>query len=294
MIGAGIEVTSVVTKADRSAGRGMRLAPRPTADRARELGLPLYQPERPRGVETRTWFRSQRADAAVVVGYGSILPKQLIEIPPLGFVNLHFSLLPRYRGAAPVARAIMDGVTETGVTTMVLTEGMDEGPLLVQRSLPVGPDETMGSVGKRLAELGSGLLVESLRAYSDGELKPEPQNHSAATYAPKITDQEARIIWGSQRRLIRDLARALNPAPGAWTTLRATRLKVHGAQLPGPQFPLEPGRLSPGELLAGAELWVGTGDGPLALTEVQLAGRRRMSGPELARGLRLEPGEMLH
>ena len=283
----------MVTKADRPAGRGMRLAPRPTADRARELGLPLYQPERPRGEETRTWFRSQRADAAVVVAFGSILPKELIEIPPLGFVNLHFSLLPRYRGAAPVARALIDGVTETGVSTMVLTEGMDEGPLLARRSLPVEPDETMGSVGKRLAELGAGLLIESLGAYSEGELKPEPQDHSAATYAPKITDQEARIIWASERRLIRDLARALNPAPGAWTTLRATRLKVHGAQFPGPQGPLESSRLSPGELLADAELWVGTGDGALALTEVQLAGRRRMSGPELARGLRLEPGETL-
>ena len=283
----------MVTKADRPAGRGMRLAPRPTADRARELGLPLYQPERPCSEETRIWFRSQRADAAVVVGYGSILPKELIEIPPLGFVNLHFSLLPRYRGAAPVARALMDGATETGVTTMVLTEGMDEGPLLARRSLRVEPDETMGSVGKRLAELGAGLLIESLGAYSEGELKPEPQDHSAATYAPKITDQEARIIWASERRSIRDLARALNPAPGAWTTLRATRLKVHGAQFPGPQGPLESSRLSPGELLAGAELWVGTGDGALALTEVQLAGRRRMSGPELARGLRLEPGETL-
>ena len=283
----------MVTKADRPAGRGMRLAPRPTADRARELGLPLYQPERPRGEETRTWFRSQRADAAVVVAFGSILPKELIEIPPLGFVNLHFSLLPRYRGAAPVARALIDGVTETGVSTMVLTEGMDEGPLLARRSLPVEPDENMGSVGKRLAELGAGLLIESLGAYSEGELKPEPQDHSAATYAPKITDQEARIIWASERRSIRDLARALNPAPGAWTTLRATRLKVHGAQFPGPQGPLESSRLSPGELLADAELWVGTGDGALALTEVQLAGRRRMSGPELARGLRLEPGETL-
>jgi methionyl-tRNA formyltransferase len=176
---------------------------------------------------------------------------------------------------------------------MVLTEGMDEGPLLARRSLPVEPDETMGSVGKRLAELGAVLLIESLGAYSEGELKPEPQDHSAATYAPKITDQEARIIWASQRRSIRDLARALNPAPGAWTTLRATRLKVHAAQFPGAQIPLGSSRLSPGELLAGAELWVGTGDGMLALTEVQLAGRRRMSGPELARGLRLEPGETL-
>ncbi|MDQ5874229.1 MAG: methionyl-tRNA formyltransferase [Actinomycetota bacterium] len=288
MVEAGIEVSGVVTKADRPAGRGMRLAPRPVADRARELGMPLYQPERPRGEEARSWLGSQRADAAVVVAYGSILPKELIEVPPLGFVNLHFSLLPRYRGAAPVARAIMDGVAETGVSTMVLTEGMDEGPVLARRPLPVSPDETMGSVGKRLAEVGAGLLIESLRAYSEGELKPEPQDHAQATYAPKITDEEARIAWGARRRLIRDLTRALNPAPGAWTTLRGTRLKVHGAHIRS-----ESKKLPAGELLAAAELWVGTGDGALALTEVQLAGRRRMSGAELARGLRLEPGETL-
>ena len=288
MVGAGIEVTSVVTKADRPAGRGRGLASRPVADRARELGLPVYQPAGVRGEETRRWVEAQRVDAAVVVAYGRILPKELIEVPPLGFLNLHFSLLPRYRGAAPVARAVMDGVTETGVSTMVLTEGMDEGPVLSRRPVPVSPDDTSGSVGERLAEIGAGLLIESLGAYSEGELKPEPQDHSAATYAPKITDEEARIVWASRRRLIRDLARALNPTPGAWTTLRGARLKVHEAQIPS-----ESRKLSSGELLAGAELLVGTGDGTLALTEVQLAGRRRMSGPELARGLRLEPGETL-
>ena len=288
MVEAGIEVMGVVTKVDRPAGRGMRLAPPPVAARARELGLPLYQPARARGEEIRRWVEAQRVDAAVVVAYGRILPKELIEVPPLGFVNLHFSLLPRYRGAAPVARAVMDGVTETGVSTMVLTEGMDEGPVLSRRPVPVSLDETSGSVGKRLAEIGAGLLVESLRAYSEGELKPEPQDHSAATYAPRIRDEEARIVWSSRRRSIRDLARALNPAPGAWTKLRGGRLKVHRAQIPS-----ESRMLSFGELLAGSELWVGTGDGTLALTEVQLAGRRRMTGAELARGLRLKPGETL-
>ena len=266
----------------------MRLAERPVADRARKLGLPLYQPERPQEEEIRSLFASQRVDAAVVVAYGSILPRELIEAPPLGFVNLHFSLLPRYRGAAPVARAIMDGVIETGVSTMVLTEGLDEGPVLARRPVIVGPDETSGSLGQRLAEIGAGLLIESLRAYSEGKLKPEPQDHAAATYAPKIADEEARVTWASPRRAIRDLVHALNPAPGAWTTLRGTRLKVHGVQTSS-----ESRKLYAGELWAGAELWIGTADGTLALTEVQLAGRRRMTGAELARGLRLKPGETL-
>jgi methionyl-tRNA formyltransferase len=182
----------------------------------------------------------------------------------------------------------MDGISETGVSTIVLTEGMDEGPVLGRRSVLVGPDETSGSLGWRLAEVGAGLLIESLRAYSEGRLKPEPQDHAAATYAPKISDEEARVAWASTRRAIHDLVRALNPAPGAWTTLRGARLKIHRAQIPP-----DSKELSAGELLAGGGLWVGTGDGTLEMTEVQLAGRRRMSGAELARGLRLEPGETL-
>ena len=266
----------------------MGLADRPVADRARELGVPLYQPEKPRAQETKSWLESQQAVAGVVVAYGSILPKELIEVPPLGFVNLHFSLLPRYRGAAPVARAVMDGVTETGVSTMVLTQGMDEGPVLGRRPVPVGPDETSGSLGGRLAGIGAGLLVESLRDYSEGRLNPEPQNHAAATYAPKITDEEARIAWAAPHWVIRNLVRALNPAPGAWTTLRGGRLKIHRTQSASESI-----ELPAGELLAGAELLVGTGDGALALAEVQAAGRRRMTGAELARGLRLKPGETL-
>jgi methionyl-tRNA formyltransferase len=288
LVGAGVEISAVVTKADRRAGRGMGRADRPVADRARELEVALYQPEKPRAQETKSWLESQQADAGVVVAYGSILPKELIEVPPLGFVNLHFSLLPRYRGAAPVARALMDGVTETGVSSMVLTEGMDEGPVLGRRPVPVGPDETSGSLGGRLAEIGAGLLVESLGDYSEGMLKPETQNHAAATYAPKITDEEARIAWAAPRRGIHDLVRALNPSPGAWTTVRGARLKVHRTQSPSESI-----ELPAGELLARAELVVGTGDGALVLAEVQVAGRRRMTGAELARGLRLKPGEIL-
>ena len=283
---AGIEVAAVVTKADRPSGRGLKGVDRPVAQRARELGLLLHQPEGGTRDQTQRWLQALTVQAAVVVAYGSILPKELIEIPPLGFVNLHFSLLPRYRGAAPVARALMDGSDHTGVSTMVLTEGMDEGPVLARKRVPIDPDDTAGSLGARLAGLGGELLVSSLLGYERGDLIPEPQDHSSATYAPKITEAEARVSWGASSRSVRDLIRGLNPSPGAWTTLRAERVKLHRAE----RAREEPA-LAPGELAAHKELWVGTGDGALVLSEVQLAGRKRMSGADLVRGLRLQPGE---
>ena len=256
------------------------------AERARELGLLLYQPEGGAKERTQRWLEAQRVEAAVVVAYGSILPKELIEIPPLGFVNLHFSLLPRYRGAAPVARALMDGSDHTGVSSMVLTEGMDEGPVLARKPVPIEPDDTAGSLGARLAGLGAELLISSLLAYERGELVPEPQDHSSATYAPKITEAEARVSWAASSRSVRDLIRGLNPSPGAWTFLRGERVKLHRAERAR-----EAPALAPGELAVRPGLLVGTGDGALILTEVQLSGRRRMSGADLARGLRLKPGE---
>jgi methionyl-tRNA formyltransferase len=180
----------------------------------------------------------------------------------------------------------MDGSDHTGVSTMVLTEGMDEGPVLARKRVPIDPDDTAGSLGARLAGLGGELLVSSLLGYERGDLIPEPQDHSSATYAPKITEAEARVSWGASSRSVRDLIRGLNPSPGAWTTLRAERVKLHRAE----RAREEPA-LAPGELAAHKELWVGTGDGALVLSEVQLAGRKRMSGADLVRGLRLQPGE---
>ena len=285
LLDSDIEVVGVVTNPDRPAGRGMELRPSPVKEAAVAAGVEVFQPEKARGPELAEWTRQAEADVAVVVAYGKILPGPLLEIPRLGFVNVHFSLLPRYRGAAPVQRALIDGVTETGVSIMVLTEGMDEGPVLAAEALTVEEDDTAGDVGERLSRIGADVLVPALKAYGDGSLRPVEQDHSAATYAPKISPDDARIDWTASSKQIRDLVRGCNPMPGAWTVLDGKRLKVHRIRAAA-----DVGALAPAEATAGDALVVGTADVPVELEEVQLEGRRRMSGPELARGLRLEPG----
>lgn len=279
-----IDVAAVVTNPDRPAGRKLELRAPPVKDAAVEAGLEVLQPEKARDPEFQKRLRELDADVAAVVAYGKILPASVLEIPPLGFVNLHFSLLPAYRGAAPVQRAVMDGVRETGASVMVLTEGMDEGPVLGTSVVNVRDDDTAGTLGERLAKVGGPLLVESIQMYADGDLAPVEQDHEAATYAPKITSDEARIDWDKPAVDIRNLVRGLNPAPGAWTTLRGTRVKVLRANQ-------SPGEGKPGEIVDRSEMLVATGEGTLELAEVQPAGKRAMSGAELARGLRPASGE---
>jgi methionyl-tRNA formyltransferase len=282
-----IDVAGVVTNPDKPAGRGMEPSASPVKIAALESGLDVLQPARARGRDLHAALTELNPDVAIVVAYGKILPGSLLAIPPLGFVNVHFSLLPLYRGAAPVQRALMDGVEETGVSIMVLTEGMDEGPVLATRSLRVGKDDTAGDVGDRLAAIGAELLVPTLLDYAAGRLDPLPQNHDRASYAPKLDPDDARIDWKESSIRIHNLVRALNPAPGAWTTMRGARLKIYRTR------PLNQIELGRGELDARNGLVAGTSSGALELLDVQLAGKRRMTGPELARGLRLEPYERL-
>jgi methionyl-tRNA formyltransferase len=265
----------------------MHTAASPVKVVATARGLKVLQPASARDPALHEEVRALSVDAAVVVAYGKLLPLSLLEIPPLGFVNLHFSLLPKYRGAAPVERAVIDGVRETGVSMMVLTEGMDEGPVLSSQVVSVGPDETAGELGDRLATIGAPLLVETLERYASGELVPTRQNHDAATYAPKLTSTDARIDWSAPAASIHNLVRGLNPAPGAWTQLRGGRLKVWRVRV------IDRPGLESGELVAGDDLIAGCGDGAVVLVDVQMAGRSRMTGGELARGLRLAPGEKL-
>jgi methionyl-tRNA formyltransferase len=224
----------------------------------------------------------------VVVAYGKILPQALLDAVPRGFVNLHFSLLPAYRGAAPVQRTIMDGLEVTGVSVMILTAGMDEGPVISTAEVHINEDDTAGTLGARMAEVGARTLVDALPRYVSGELTPVEQDHSSATYAPKVTPDDARIDWTRSARQVRDFVRALNPIPGAWTTLRGDRVKVHRVEMASVEEPLDPG-----ELHATGDLVVGAADGAVALAEVQPAGKRRMTAAELARGLRLAEGEKL-
>lgn len=264
----------------------MELRPSPVKEEAVAAGVEVLQPARAREPELEERLRELAPDVAVVVAYGSILPGRLLEVPRLGFVNLHFSLLPLYRGAAPVQRAVMDGATVTGVSVMVLTEGMDEGPVLATREVEVRGEDTAGTLGERMAELGAPMLVETIERYAAGEVEPREQDHENATYAPKITPEEARIDWNNPARTIVDHVRGLNPAPGAWTEWSGKRLKVWAARPAAEALP-------PGRLGGSGQLLAGTGTEALELTDVQLAGKRRMPGDELARGLRLGEGETL-
>lgn len=287
LIGAGIEVAMVVTNPDRPAGRGMQLQVPPVKRAALDQGLDILQPADARDVFLHERLRALSSDVGVVVAYGRILPASLLEIPAEGFVNVHFSLLPRYRGAAPVQRALMEGCTQTGVSIMVLSEGMDEGPVLAVRATPIDEEDTAGSVGRRLAAIGAELLVETLPPFVEGRLDPRPQDDAAATYAPKVTSAEARIDWSKPARSIRDLVRGLDPVPGAWSLFDSLRLKVWKVS-PVPELSLPPGRIQ-----AAGGLWVGTGTCAVELIEAQLQGKKRMSGVELARGLRLGPEAQL-
>lgn len=289
LLDAGVEVTAVVTNPDRPAGRGLRRRPTPVKLAAAEAGIEVLQPERARDPALGARLHDLEVDVGVVVAYGAILPPELLAIPPHGFVNLHFSLLPAWRGAAPVQRALMSGARETGVSVIVLTEGMDEGPVLESAAVAIDSEETAGELGERLARLGAPLLVSTLRRYVEGEVVARPQDHPRATYAPRVTPAEARVDWTRPAGAIHDHVRALNPAPGAWTILRGERLKVWRVRpMTGPQT------LAPGVLAcAGEGLAAGAGKGAVALLEVQPAARKRMSGPGLGRGLRLRPGERL-
>ena len=266
----------------------MELQASPVKQAAQAAGIEVLQPAKARAEEFHEQIRALAPDVAVVVAYGKILPAALLEIPRKGFVNVHFSLLPAYRGAAPVQHAITDGRMETGISIMVLTEGMDEGPILAEERVPIHPEDTAASLGERMAEIGARLLLPALQDYVDGGLQPVEQDHERATYAPKLDTDDARIEWSESSERIRNLARGLNPAPGAWTMMGDARIKVYGAEV------VSDAGLKPGELgVSGDKLLVGTGDGALALTEVQMAGKKRMGGAELGRGLRLAGGEML-
>jgi methionyl-tRNA formyltransferase len=284
LLASGADIATVVTNPDRPAGRGMKLKPSPVKRAARVADLDVLQPSSAKDPALAAELDALAPDVAVVVAYGRILPAALLAVPRAGFVNVHFSLLPAYRGAAPVQRALMDGHRVTGVSIMVLTEGMDEGPVLATAETAVGPDETAGEVGERLAEVGARLLVEALPAYLDGALEPVPQDDARATYAPKVTPEEARVDWPENAATIANKVRALNPAPGAWTMLGGERIKLWRAAR------ADRVGLAPGELLVEDALYVGTGAGAVTVEEAQVAGKKRMSGLEMARGLRPTPG----
>ena len=277
-----VDVAVVITNPDRPAGRGHKLTPPPVKVAATEAGLEVWQPDRPREVLER--LRALRLDACAVVAYGSILPEDVLAVGGAGFVNLHFSLLPAWRGAAPVPASILAGDTVTGVTCFRLDPGMDTGDVLVRHDVRILPDETAGELTARLAQAGGPVLRDAVRGLVDGTLPLQPQDHDAATYASKISPDDARLDWADDATHLDRQVRAFNPMPGAHTTLDGARLKVHRA-VPVLGVTGEPGAVV--DHHDGRPVVAAGADG-LRLDEVQPAGKPRMDGRDLANGYRPE------
>ncbi len=275
------DVRLVVTRPDRPRGRSGRAAPSAVKVAAVDWGFPVAQPRRARELAELD------VDVAVVVAYGQILPGALLAQPPHGFVNVHFSVLPRWRGAAPVARAILAGDEATGVSLMVLDEGMDTGPVLATEETPICDSETAGEVTARLAALGAALLGDYLPAYVRGDLAAEPQDGAAATLAPKLEPAEAEISRQHGAAEVLRRVRAFHPRPGAWAQVEGERIKVLAAA-PTQSAGLRPGRIE----LKGGEAVLTTGDGSVALVTVQPAGKAPMPGAAWMNGRRGEPAEL--
>ena len=278
---SGHELVGVVTRPDAPAGRGRRLTPSPVAELAGELGVPVLKPEHPRDPEFQAALRELGPDCCPVVAYGALLPQSALDIPPHGWVNLHFSCLPAWRGAAPVQHAVWAGDEVTGATTFRIVKEMDAGPTFGVMTERVREADTAGDLLARLAEGGAGLLVATLDGIEDGSLEARPQPAEGTSYAPKITVEDAHVDWTEPAPGVDRRIRACTPAPGAWTTHEGARLKLgpvtHTAE-----------RLPPGELRVGkAEVLVGTATTAVRLGEVKAFGARQMAAADWARGLRL-------
>ncbi|MDO8149560.1 methionyl-tRNA formyltransferase [Isoptericola sp. b515] len=280
------EVVAVLTRADARAGRGRRLVPSPVRVAAEEAGLEVIT-DVPRGEEFVARLRALEVDAAPVVAYGHLLRPDVLAVPRLGWVNLHFSVLPAWRGAAPVQHAVLAGDDVTGATTFLLDDGMDTGPVLGTSTETIRPRDTSGDLLGRLATSGAGLLVATLDALEAGTLSPQPQSPDGASYAPKITAEDALVRWDDPALAVDRRVRAVTPAPGAWTTLPASEEGTPGARLGlGPVRPRpDVVDLAPGQVRAGkSEVLVGTATHAVELGEVRPVGKKPMGAADWARG----------
>ena len=320
------EVAAVITRPDAPAGRGRRVEPSPVAQRGAEAGLEVLKPPTPRDHDFQARLRALAPECCLVTAYGALIPQAVLEIPRHGWVNLHFSLLPAWRGAAPVPHAILHGDDITGATTFRLVAELDAGPVYGVVTEPIGEQDTAGDLLARLAESGADLLVATLDGIESGQLRPQAQPAEGVSYAPKMTPDDARVSWNVPAHVVGRQIRACTPAPGAWALLGQTRLKLWPVRVSTPARAPEPGMpaasppaggqhmpaeaqdtaaggqhapspgiphsLSPGELWAGRPgVFVGTATRPVELGDVQPPGKRRMTAGEWARGLRLDQGE---
>jgi methionyl-tRNA formyltransferase len=284
------EVVAVVTRPDAPAGRGRQVGPSPVAEHAAGAGIEVLKPASPREPEFLGRLGAIAPDCCPVTAYGALIPRAALAIPPHGWVNLHFSLLPAWRGAAPVPHAIWHGDDLTGATTFRLVPELDAGPVYGVMTEPIGLGDTAGDLLARLATAGAVLLAQTLDGIESGDLRAVPQPAEGVSYAPKLTTEDARVRWDAPALAVGRQIRACTPAPGAWTTLARARLKVwpvrDSAEAP-PGAPLRPGELR----VTRSGVLVGTATHPVGLGDVQQGGRRRMPAAEWARGLRAGPGE---
>ena len=281
------EVVAVCTRPDAPSGRGKRLTASPVAQRAAALGLETLKPQRPREEEFVARLTEIAPDCCPVVAYGALLPQRVLDIPPQGWVNLHFSLLPAWRGAAPVQHAILAGDQTTGATTFRIVLELDAGPTFASVPEPIRPTDTAGDLLGRLAVTGAGLLVHTLDGIEDGTLSPIPQPDEPASYAAKIGVEDARITWMAPADAVDRLIRGCAPAPGAWTTFRGERLKIGSARVAASQLP-------PGELaVTKSSVRVGTATRALELGQIQPQGKKQMAAADWARGVTFDEPAVL-
>jgi methionyl-tRNA formyltransferase len=288
---AGHQVVLVVTQPDRRQGRGRKLSAPPLKVKALELGLPVWQPTTLRSEDAVARLRDTGADVYVTAAIGLLLPKTVLALPPHGTLNLHASLLPRWRGAAPVAQAILHGDAETGVTLMQTDPGVDTGPIVAQVRCPIRADDTTDTLTERLAQQGAELLIETLPRWLAGEIEPRPQPAQGVTYAPRLAKDDGRIDWTLPAEQIARMLRAYTPWPGTYTAYQGQRLRLLDAvALSGVSFDAPPGTVL---ALAGGQIAVATGQGALVLHELQLAGKKAQPIEVFVRGQRAFVGAVL-
>ena len=289
LIGEGFEVVGVVTQPDKPQGRSRKVVAPSVKEIAIEEGIPCFQPETPKDAEFIGMIELMKPDISVVVAYGHILPKRLIDLPRLGTLNIHASLLPLLRGAAPIQAAIRQGFAQTGVTIMRMVPALDSGPVIFTASIPVLDDETYGELQLRLSELGALTLVEAMTLISLGKAKETPQDDSLATYAPKVTRDDARVDWTLGVDEVSRLVRAYDPKPAAWTSLNGLDVKLFGARRVDP---MDNAQTHPGRVVDVRQgIIVACGDGLLCIRDVQPAGKSRMRSSDWARGRGVNMGD---
>ncbi|HOQ14728.1 MAG TPA: methionyl-tRNA formyltransferase [Bacillota bacterium] len=298
LIEAGENIVGVVTQADKPQGRGYVLTPPPVKKLALEHGLPVFQPYTLKDGAFEKTLHELSPDLIIVAAYGKILPPYIINFPPLGCVNAHASLLPKYRGAAPIQRAIMEGETETGVTAMYMDEGLDTGDMILQHKVSISPDDNFGTVHDKLAESGAAAILDALVLIKKGCAPRTPQDHGLATYAAKITDDDMKLDFSLPAVKLHNIIRALSPVPGAYAYVAKDKpklIKIYASSVNSDDGSTNKPDVAPGTVIKAARgvISVACGDGTLNIIEAQLEGSRRMTAADLINGRRIQEGDIL-